>query len=102
MITLWTIDGTPVKSFMDIHQDCMVLVASPTQRFVGLNGLHEFVNIESGRQQLETEFVKPKAHSWIQTAAVSWLKSNQVEDLPNYMEAPQKFVANAPLPVQQQ
>jgi hypothetical protein len=46
---------------MDIHQDCLILLASATNTFVGVNGMEDFVRPEGGRPCLETAYVKPKA-----------------------------------------
>ena len=39
MVYAWTLDGTRVKSLMDIHQKCRVLVVSKNKDFVGVRGL---------------------------------------------------------------
>jgi hypothetical protein len=39
MMYTWLLDGTRVKSLMDIHQQCRVIVVSQTKKFEGLKGL---------------------------------------------------------------
>lgn len=89
MTHLWTLEGQEVLSFMNIHKNCQVLVASPRPRFTGLEHLEEFQS--EVRPGLDTRKVMPRPHTWIQTAAHSWLRSNEVEDLPNYMDMPSQY-----------
>lgn len=37
--------------------------------------------------------MKPKPATWVQTAAVRWLKQNDTADIPNYMECANSFTA---------
>ena len=41
---VFQLDGTAVKSFMEIHQDCRVLVVSSSKKFKGIGGLDQFVD----------------------------------------------------------
>lgn len=57
MVHLWTLDGQPVPSFMNIHKNCRVLIASSNSKFDGLLGLDEFMG--ELRPALDTDSVKP-------------------------------------------
>ena len=39
MYCAWQLDGSKIKSFMDIHQNCRVIVVSPDKDFKGIQGL---------------------------------------------------------------
>lgn len=91
MVYAWTLDGTRVKSLMDIHQRCRVLVVSRTKDFVGVRGLDQLEGFEL--MQLENaKKVQPKPGTWIQTAAVSWLHKNDTVDLKNNMDVSQGYM----------
>jgi hypothetical protein len=75
----FTIDGKPVKSLFGIHVQCSVLIASTSENFKGLKGLTQFY--EEQRPSLPIGEIKPKPGTWIQTAAVSWLKNNETSEL---------------------
>jgi len=90
MAYCWQLDGTRIKSLMEIHQQCRVLVLSRTKDFVGLKGLERLEGYEL--MQLEAaKKVKPKPATWIQTAAVSWLNKNDTLDMTNQMEASNSY-----------
>lgn len=59
----WTLEGYPVKSFMNIHRDCRILIASSTQNFKGLVGLHRFQDVT--RHHIDTSEIKPKPATWV-------------------------------------
>lgn len=85
MVYAWTLDGTRVKSLMDINQRCRVLVVSKTKDFVGVRGLDKLEGYE--QMQLDNaKKVQPKPGTWIQTAAVSWLTKNDTIDIRNNMD----------------
>jgi len=46
MAYAWTLDGTRVKSLLDIHQNCRVLIVSQTKEFEGLKGLNKLEGFE--------------------------------------------------------
>ena len=42
MYHAWQLDGTKIKSFMDIHQSCRVIIVSQDKNFKGIQGLDQF------------------------------------------------------------
>ena len=69
---------------MDIHQSCRVIIVSQDKNFKGIQGLDQFDGfLQEQRPRQDTEKIKPKPGTWIQTAAVSWLKTNDTTDMPN-------------------
>ena len=90
MAYAWLLDGTRVKSLMDIHQHTRVLVVSKSKHFEGIRGLEKLDGF--AQMQLEAaKKVQPKPATWIQTAAVSWLKQNDTLDMANQIETSQAF-----------
>ena len=84
----WQLDGNRVKSFMDIHQNCRIIVVSQEKSFKGIDGLDQFQGfLQTARPRQDTEQIKPKPGTWIQTAAVSWLRTNDTTDMPNLADA---------------
>lgn len=59
----WTLDGQPVKSFMSVHQDCRILIASNKPVFQGLRGLKKFA--AETRPEQPTQEIKPKPGTWV-------------------------------------
>lgn len=61
---VWTLDGTRVKSLMEVHQSCRVLVVSASKTFEGLRGLDNLSGF-SAMQDEASRKVKPKPGTWI-------------------------------------
>ena len=64
MAYAWLLDGTRVKSLMDIHQGCRVMVVSRNKQFEGLKGLEKL----QGYAQMQHDAAKkvqPKPGTWI-------------------------------------
>ena len=60
----FTIDGRQVKSLMDLHQKCRIVIVSCSKQFRGL--------VLEGSEQQICESVKPLPGSWITNAASRW------------------------------
>ena len=74
---------------MDIHQGVKIIIVSQVNDFKGVRGIEQFVKsmkLGVDRPKQVIAEVKPKPETWVQTAAVSWLKKNPVADIPNYVE----------------
>ena len=62
----WQLDGNRVKSFMDIHQNCRIIVVSQEKSFKGIEGLDQFQGfLQAARPRQDTEQIKPKPGTWI-------------------------------------
>ena len=42
MYKAWQLDGTKIKSIMEIHQNCRVIIVSKDKNFKGVKGLEQF------------------------------------------------------------
>lgn len=82
MAYAWLLDGTRIKSLMDIHQKARVIVVSKSKQFEGLRGLEALAGFEQMQHEAAKK-VQPKPATWIQTAAVSWFRQNDTLDMAN-------------------
>lgn len=87
----WQVDGTRIKSLMDIHQQCRVILVSAEKQFIGLKGISQLNGFMQVRRAQEVESIKPKPATWIQTAAVSWLHQNHTTDVPNIADTSNSY-----------
>jgi len=65
MYYAWTLQGELVTSFLDLHQNCQILIVSTDQVFRGLKGLDRFMVEPTIRPKQDTSLVKPKPRTWI-------------------------------------
>lgn len=64
MAYAWLLDGTRVKTLMDIHPECRILVVSRNKTFEGIRGLEKLDGF-SQIQLSATKKVEPKPSTWI-------------------------------------
>jgi hypothetical protein len=62
-----------------------VIVISNSKEFKGLQGLERLDGFHNVKHS--TSHVKPNPATWIKTAAVSWLKTNDNVDVPNLIDS---------------
>ena len=62
----FTIQGEKVKSIMDLHQACSVLIVTHSDECEGLVNLEKFGN--SSRPSLPLENIKPHPSAWLKDA----------------------------------
>jgi hypothetical protein len=65
----WTIDGRKIKSIMDLHHKCRIVVVSASSTFKGL------FTQNSVTKNAVTE-LKPKPISWVNRAVNKWSTIN--------------------------
>ena len=85
MAYAWLLDGTRIKSLMDIHQNTRVIVVSRSKEFEGIRGMEKLEGY-AFMQHEAAKKVQPKPGTWIQTAAVSWLRQNDTLDMANQFD----------------
>lgn len=74
-----TIEGKPIKSVMDLHQQCRVVLVSSSDKFKGLQDRSFFT-----LGNLSVDEVKPKPSSWVNNATRKWTDTNSVGNFSNY------------------
>lgn len=72
--SLWTLEGERIRSLQDLHLQLRVLVVSSCERFIGVRGLDQFEHED--RPRCDTDRVRPKPLTWVQSAACKWLSKN--------------------------
>ncbi len=67
----FTLEGKPIHSMMDIHQNCRIILISSSDHFEGI----DTSQLASLPQTVHT--IKPEPSSWVNHAVSQWHKHNQ-------------------------
>ena len=73
----WTIEGKKIKSVMDLHTQCKIVLVSHSPKFAGIPNRDI---ISHSQQQPSVDHIKPTPSSWINKATSRWTNSNSVAD----------------------